>query len=289
MRFVKWLADECEQLADHRVSVRPEDWHRITKRAWDELSPEFDMDYRDDIANYVVLAAWRVRRAVQPARGALLTPEDVIDAATKLEIDETATSQAGLRALAAWDRLGRLAEIGQPPTEAAIDEMTVSIAIWAFEMLQEMSPVPAWRRAATAFGFTTAEWQEVARLAAEIEQIDPISRASSDPEMFRSYLTRRTMRIADNATRTGANGEALRALKFAGQLHGLTRTKADDQIKKLIDSLYSGEAKVVEIGPVEVHGGGASIHTLSTPEGGGDRCDAGDERSQAEANRHKIG
>lgn len=286
MRYVKWLSDECEQLADQRSSVRPEDWTRVTKRAWDELSTDFDMDYRDDIANYVVLAAWRVRRAVQQA--GLLTGEDVAQASLQLEIEDTLTSQAGLRALASWDRLASLAERGQPPTSPQIAEMEMSLAVWAFELLQEMSPIPAWRRAVTAFGFSTAEWQEIVRLAGEIEQADPISRASSDPEMFRSYLTRRTMRIADNATRTGANGEALRALKFAGQLHGLTRTRGDDQIQKLLDGLYDGDAKVVEIGSLEIHRGGASVQALPPPEGGSDRGDAGDERAEAPPNRHKV-
>jgi hypothetical protein len=166
--------------------------------------------------------------------------------------------------------------------------MEMSLAVWAFELLQEMSPIPAWRRAVTAFGFSTAEWQEIVRLAGEIEQADPISRAGSDPEMFRSYLTRRTMRIADNATRTGANGEALRALKFAGQLHGLTRTRGDDQIQKLLDGLYDGDAKVVEIGSLEIHRGGASVQALPPPEGGSDRGDAGDERAETPPNRHKV-
>jgi hypothetical protein len=280
------LSDECEQLADQRSGVRPEDWTRVTKRAWDELSTDFDMDYRDDIANYVVLAAWRVRRAVQQA--GLLTGEDVAQASLQLEIEDTLTSQAGLRALASWDRLASLAERGQPPTSPAIAEMEMSLAVWAFELLQEMSPIPAWRRAVTAFGFSTAEWQEIVRLAGEIEQADPISRAGSDPEMFRSYLTRRTMRIADNATRTGANGEALRALKFAGQLHGLTRTRGDDQIQKLLDGLYDGDAKVVEIGSLEIHRGGASVQALPPPEGGSDRGDAGDERAETPPNRHKV-
>jgi hypothetical protein len=283
MRYVKWIADECEQLADQRTSVRQEDWLRVTKRVWDELSPDFDMDYRDDIANYVVLAAWRVRRAVPGSRGAAITPEEVSEAASKLEIDETLSSQAGLRALAAWDRLSYLANVGQPPLDPAIGEMEISLAIWAFELLQEMSPIPAWRRAATAFGFSASEWQEIVRLAAEIEQADPISRASSDPEMFRAYLTRRTMRIADNATRTGANGEALRALKYAGQLHGLTRTRSDDKIEKLLDSLYSGEAKVVAIGPPEVHGGRIAVQAIPAPARSSDRGDAGDGGAEAEA------
>lgn len=288
VRYVKWLSDECEQLADQRASVRPEDWTRVTKRAWDELSTDFDMDYRDDIANYVVLAAWRVQRAVPQNQRTVLTDEEVAQASLQLEIEDTLTSQAGLRALASWDRLAHLASIGQPPTAPMIAEMEMSLAVWAFELLQEMSPIPAWRRAVTAFGFSTAEWQEIVRLAAEIEQADPISRASSDPEMFRSYLTRRTMRIADNATRTGANGEALRALKFAGQLHGLTRTRGDDQIQKLLDGLYDGDAKVVEVGPLEIHRGGASLPALSSPEGGSDRGDAGDERAETPPNRHKV-